>query len=492
MTIKFVVLALYILMIAVISIVTMRKSLSLNEFLLGGRNIGPWMSALSYGTSYFSAVVIVGYAGKFGVDYGISASLIGIGNALIGSLFAWTVLAKQVRNMGEKLHVTTLPSFFEKRYASKGMKIFSSLVIFVLLIPYSASVYKGLGNVFEAIMGIDYTICVIAIALLASLYLCFGGYKATAITDFIQGIIMFFGVIAIILYIINGAGGLTKGLETLGQTGHYASFFPKGDNLSFLWANILLTSVGVLALPQMVHKFFAIQSPNATKRAAIISTVFALVISGGIYFAGGMSRAILPTIQTEHGMNALQAVEQGIMSTDMIMPTILTDQTVVCIPDALQGLFVVLLLSASISTLTALVLCSSSVITVDLLGSFIRYKSQKKEVFTMRTLCFLFVILSLVINFLLQDTPIVLLMSLSWGTIAGGFLAPFVYGLFWKKATKRASYLAMILGAGVAFFCPLIFGMVHAPMFGVIGMAIGMVVLPLCTLIDKKESNITQ
>jgi Na+/proline symporter len=213
---KILVLVAYAVMMIVVIFFTAKKNLSLNGFLLGGRSVGPWMSAFSYGASYFSAVIIVGYAGSIGWRAGFSAVWLGIGNALIGSLLAWSLLAKPTRRMGEKLQVGTLPGFFEKRYNSKALKIIASLMIFVFLLPYSASVYKGLGNMFTKAFGFDYTWCVIGIALLASVYLFAGGYKATAITDFIQGLIMLVGITAIVVYIVRAAGGVTEGLNLLG------------------------------------------------------------------------------------------------------------------------------------------------------------------------------------------------------------------------------------------------------------------------------------
>jgi len=476
-------------MIVTVLLVTAKKSLSLNEFLLGGRNVGPWMSALSYGASYFSAVIIVGYAGSMGWQFGIAAAWAGIGNAVIGSLLAWALLAKPVRRMGEKLDVGTIPGFFEKRYNAKWMKLAASVIIFIFLIPYSASVYKGLGTMFRMALGIDYTWCVIGIALLASLYLFAGGYKATAITDFIQGIIMIVGVVLIIAYIINGAGGLQKGLEELGKLegGTYGSMAITKENATPLLSNVLLTSLGVLGLPQMLHKFFAIKDIKSVKRATVISTTFALIIAGGIYFAGGFSRVVLSQIPDATYGTAAAAVDAGAMVKDMIMPTMLTDQTVVGIPDALQGLFIVLLLSASISTLTALVLASASVISVDLLGSLLPKRTEKQATFTMRLLCIVFVALSLVINFLMQNTPIMQLMSLSWGVVAGSFLAPFMYGLLWRKTTRIGAWAGLITGFLVALVPPLVLGTSVAAISGVSGMLAGLVVVPIVSLMTQSS-----
>lgn len=489
---KFVVLAAYAIMMVVVIILTDKKNLSLNGFLLGGRSIGPWMSAFSYGASYFSAVIIVGYAGSTGWNVGLSAIWCGIGNAVIGSLVAWLLLAKPTRRIGERLQVGTLPSFFEKRYNSKALKIISSLIIFIFLIPYSASVYKGLGVMITKAFGFDYTWCVIGIALLSSLYLFAGGYKATAITDFIQGLIMLVGIAAVVFYVIKGAGGVGLGLELLGTPevggANMNTLWPPAGKEVWLFSNVILTSLGVLGMPQMIHKFFAIKDEKSVKRATVISTAFALIISGGAYFAGSFGRVIFSKIAAPDGSGTMAAlVNAGKMPLDQVMPTILTDTTVVGIPDAMLGLFVVLLLSASISTLTALVLSSSSVITLDLIGSIAPKMKQKTSLWTMRSLCIVFVILSLAINFLMQNTPIMSLMSLSWGTIAGAFLAPFLYGLTWRGVTKAGAYTGIICGALISLLPPLVTGnMTLAPISGAAAMLCGLIIVPVVSLLTKK------
>lgn len=485
-----VILVAYVVMMIVVIAMTARKNLSLNDFLLGGRNVGPWLSAFSYGASYFSAVIIVGYAGSTGWTNGTSAVWGGIGNAVIGSLLAWGFLAKPARMMAERLDVGTIPSFFEKRYDSKFFKIFSSLIIFVFLLPYSASVYKGLGNMFEKAYGFDYTWCVIIIALLSAVYLFAGGYKATAITDFIQGCIMLVGITTVVIYIVRAAGGISGGLAALedpaiGGVG-MSSLFPTKDKATALYSNVLLTSLGVLGMPQMIHKFFAIKDASSVKRATVISTAFAFIIAGGAYFAGSFGRVVLAKIAAPTGGTMADMVNSGAMSMDQIVPTMLTDSTVVGIPDALQGLFVVLLLSASISTLTSLVLSSSSVITLDLLGSVVPKLKQSSQTLVMRLLCVAFVVFSLVINFLLQDTPIVSLMSLSWGTIAGAFLAPYLYGLLWRGVTKTGAITGAICGALISLIPPLVTGdMSLAPLSGCAAMILGLIIVPVVSIATK-------
>ena len=274
-----------------------RHATDVNGFVLGGRNVGPWLTAFAYGTSYFSAVIFVGYAGQFGWKYGIASTWIGIGNAVLGSMLAWIVLGRRTRVMTHHLNSATMPQFFEQRFQSRGLKIGASAIIFIFLIPYTASLYNGLSRLFGMAFNIDYTVCIFVMAILTGVYVIAGGYMATAINDFIQGLIMLFGIVAVIASVLASNGGFIEALNKLAvvedaavsaQPGVFASFFGP-DPLNLLGV-VILTSLGTWGLPQMVQKFYAIKSEEAIDKGTVISTLFAVVVSGGCYFLGGFGR----------------------------------------------------------------------------------------------------------------------------------------------------------------------------------------------------------
>ncbi len=200
-----------------VGIYARRHARSVDGFVLGGRSVGPWLTAFAYGTSYFSAVVFVGYAGQFGWKYGIASTWIGIGNALIGSLLAWVVLGRRTKVMTQHLKSRTMPDFFGERYGSNALKIAASVIVFVFLIPYTASVYNGLSRLFGMAFGIPYEYCVITMAVFTAVYVILGGYMATAINDFIQGIIMLIGIVAVIVSVLSGQGGFLDAVQKLAQ-----------------------------------------------------------------------------------------------------------------------------------------------------------------------------------------------------------------------------------------------------------------------------------
>ena len=462
-----------------------RKHVSnVNDFVLGGRTVGPWLTAFAYGTSYFSAVVFVGYAGQFGYKYGLASTWIGIGNAILGSLIAWVVLGRRTRVITKHLSASTMPDFFGKRYESDALKIVASLIAFIFLIPYTASVYNGLSRLFEMAFDIPYAACVVVMAALTGVYVIIGGYMATAINDFIQGIIMIFGIVAVIAAVLNGQGGFYEAIHklseiesdvalTMGQKGAFTSFF--GPDLPNLLGVVVLTSLGTWGLPQMVHKFYAIKDEKSIKSGTIISTFFAIVVSGGCYFLGGFGRLFdSPAIYAENGS----------IVYDAIVPTMLST-----LSDLLIGIVIVLVLSASMSTLSSLVLTSSSTLTLDLLkGHVIKDMDDKKQLFIMRVLLVFFIAISVIIA-LDPPTFIAQLMGISWGALAGAFLAPFLYGLYWKGVTKAAVWASFICGVGITvanMFIKFIASPINA---GAIAMVAGLVIVPIVSLMTPKMNK---
>ncbi|MBQ8305824.1 MAG: sodium/solute symporter [Blautia sp.] len=483
MAIKVILLIAFFAVMVTVGVLSRKSAGSVDGFVLGGRNVGPWLTAFAYGTSYFSAVVFVGYAGQFGWKYGIATTWVGIGNAVLGSLMAWIILGRRTRIMTHHLTAATMPDFFGKRFDSNALRIAASAICFIFLIPYTASLYNGLSRLFGMAFDIPYTACVIMMATLTGVYVILGGYMATAINDFIQGIIMIFGIIAVILAVLNSQGGFMAAVGKLaeipsdipitqGQPGAFTSFF--GPDPVNLLGVIVLTSLGTWGLPQMVHKFYTIRNEKAVKTGTVISTVFAIIIAGGCYFLGGFGRLFdNPSIYTEKGI-----------AYDAIIPSMLST-----LPDILIGVVVILVLSASMSTLSSLVLTSSSTLTLDFIkGNIVKDLNEKKQLLIMRILIVFFIVISVVLA-LNPPTFIAQLMGISWGALAGAFLAPFLYGLFWKKTTKAAVWASFIVGVGITvlnMFIKFIASPINA---GAAAMIAGLIVVPVVSLITPSQDK---
>ena len=454
-----------------------KHATNVSGFVLGGRSAGPWLTAFAFGTSYFSAVIFVGYAGQFGWNFGLASTWAGLGNAFIGSLLAWNVLGRRTRIMTQYLDAKTMPDFFGKRFNSVPLKVAASVIVFIFLIPYTASLYNGLSSLFGLVFDIPYWVVILVMAILTGFYVIFGGYMATAINDFIQGIIMLFGICAVIGAVLVDNGGLLKATQKLsavpseGWTGGAFTSFLGPDPLALLFV-VILTSLGTWGLPQMVGKFYAIKDEKSINTGTVISTLFAIVISGGCYFLGGFGRLFdAPELHDEAGN----------MIFDGIIPHMLST-----LPDILIGIVVVLVLSASMSTLASLVLTSSSTLTLDFLkDNVMKDMSEKKQVRTMQVMVVFFIVLSVVIA---MDPPtfIAQLMGISWGALAGAFLAPFMYGLYWKGVTRAAVWASFAAGVGITVL-NLFFHFIASPInAGAIAMVAGLIVVPVVSVLTPK------
>ncbi len=467
-----------------------RHATNVEGFVLGGRAVGPWLTAFAFGTSYFSAVIFVGYAGQFGWNFGLASTWIGLGNAFIGSLLAWVILGKRTRVMTQAIGSRTMPDFFEKRYGSRALKTVGSVIVFIFLIPYTASLYNGLSSLFNIAFDIPYWVCILVMAVLTGVYVIFGGYMATAINDFIQGIIMLVGIVTVVLAVLMQNSGLVGSVDALASTAgeKYTSLL--GPDPISLVTVVLLTSLGTWGLPQMVGKFYAIKDDKAVTKGAVISTVFAVIVAGGCYFLGGFGRLFV---------NVAPDGVKPVGGFDGVVPTMLSGLAPMVI-----AIVIVLVLSASMSTLSSLVLTSASTLTLDVFVPAAKKEvGEKKRVGIMRILIVFFILLSAAIAIVKDSIPgltfIAQMMGISWGALAGAFLAPFLYGLYWKKTTRASVWVSFGFGVGIMLVQlalsltgnipasgPIHFVFQNSLYTGVIAMLGGLVIVPIVSLLTGK------
>ena len=498
MLVKCILLILFFAVMIGVGVYCRRTASDVQGFVLGGRNVGSWLTAFAFGTSYFSAVIFVGYAGQFGWKYGLAATWIGLGNALIGSLLAWRILGRRTRLMTQHLQSATMPDFFGKRFFSNPLKVAASVIVFIFLIPYTASLYNGLSRLFSMAFHVDYVWCVLGMAVLTGIYVVVGGYMATAVNDFIQGLIMLVGICAVIASVLNGNGGFTAAVESLSQissesapalNGAFVSFL--GPQPIYLLGVVMLTSLGTWGLPQMVGKFYAIRNEAAIRKGTFISTFFAIIVAGGCYFLGGFGRL--------YG-GSIEYTAAGTPVYDSIVPSMLAT-----LPDLMIGVVIILVLSASMSTLSSLVLTSGSTLTLDIIDPAMAKARQGKQMtdrtqlLSIRLLVLFFIIVSSVIAIVQAKSSVTFiaqLMGISWGALAGAFLAPFLYGLYWKRTTSASVWASFIVGVGVmcgcmcctftgkTFISPYFTSPINA---GMLAMLLGLVVVPIVSLCSRQN-----
>lgn len=442
----------------------MRRTTTLGEFFLGGRSIGPWISAFAYGTTYFSAVVFIGFAGKIGWGFGLNALWIVVGNSFFGALLAWLVLGKRTRRMTQNLDVMTMPEFLQERYGGKYMKLVTATIVFTFLLPYSASVFKGLGHLFEANFNISYDVALLIMIAITGIYLVMGGYFAVTLADFVQGMIMIVGSILMVTVLVGKGGGLSNMLSVIGDKfPQHVPDFP-ASNYIMLGALVFMTSFGTWGMPQMVQKFYAVKNESVIVKAAIATTIFSLIITFAAYFTGVMSHFFYDAVPCVNGIPAF----------DRIVPGLLTAH----LPEWLMAIILLLVLSASMSTLSSLVLVSSSSVAIDMYKGHINPEiSKENSLAMMRFLSGVFIVISYFIA-RYEFAIIVTLMSLSWGVIAGSFMAPYVYGLFWKRTTRAGAAAGMLTGLGLGIALFFVLGPARSPIASCIAMIVPFFVVP--------------
>ncbi len=469
MTAKIMVITAYALMIIVIGILGLRKTKSFSDFFLGGRNVGPIMTAFTYGTAYFSAVLFIGFAGKIGWGFGYSGLWIALGNALVGVLGVWWFLGWRIKKMSVEYKVSTMGEYLEKRYRSRFLRFFGAVCIFVFLIPYSAAVFIGLSYLFRSNFNLEFTIALGFMGIFTAIYLVLGGYKSMTMIDVIFGLIMIVGVVVLMVFTVDKGSGLaamTADLKSI-EPKLTAAVGPPG-----LWpliSLVVLTSLAPFAMPQLIQKFYAVRDKKAIRIGMVASTLFAVLIGGSAYFIGSTTRLFLSP------ESAPRAFHEGRPVFDVLMPELLSKT----IPHSLSVIILLLILSASMSTLAALVLISSSAVVKDLVAGFIkRDVADAAQMRLMRWMSGFFILTSVVFAYF-RPASIVAILGISWGAIGAVFLGPFIWGLFTEWVTAAGAIGASMLG--LAACLGLYAAKVPSPEAGTVGMMISLLFPPLLT-----------
>jgi SSS family solute:Na+ symporter len=473
MFLKISVISAYVLMIVIIGILRSKKTTSFNEFFLGGGNVGPWMTAFTYGATYFSAVVFIGFAGKVGWQFGYSGLWIAAGNSFLGVLAVWWLLGDRIKKMSQEYGVATMAEYFEKRYQSKFLKVFSSATIFVFFIPYSAAVFIGLSYLFKLNFNTEYWHALVFMGLFTAVYMILGGYNSMAMIDVAFSALMIFGSGVVLFSVMGKTGGLAAATTQLAAIDPKLTAAVGPPGLWPLFCLVFLTSVAPFAMPQLVQKFYAVKDNKAIRLGMWISTAFAVFFLSVAYFSGSLSRLFLTP------QNAPAAFANGKPVFDTLVPEML----IRIIPGPLSVFILLLVLAASMSTLAALVLISSSALTKDLYAGFINKDvSDRTMIRMMRWLSAFFIVLSVIFAYY-RPASIVSILGISWGAIGSVFLGPFVWGLLSKKVNRFGAIMSSVLGLSVCLF--LYFTGTSSPEAGTIGMLVSLAANPIVSLFGR-------
>lgn len=474
MTVYVLVLVVYLGALAAIGVVLSGRSRSAGDFAIGGRGVGPWVTALSFVAAYYSSVVIIG-GGAFGYKYGLATLWVGAGNVLVGTTLAWIVLGRRVRRFTENLDAVTMPGFFAGRYGSGPVRIFSAAATGLFLIIYNVSVLKGMANTFEVLMELPYWAGVLISGLVILFYTAVGGYLAVVWTSMVQALVMIAALTLLTFMSLQKVGGMGALVDKLGTVDPGLVATPGVWGWAGLISFTLIVSLGTWGMPQLVVRFYSIKSATMLRMGTVIVTIGASVALLP-YFAGAVARAVLEK-------------PLGPDEADQAIPEL----TQLVLNDWGGALFLAGVVAAGMSTFAGvLIIISSSMVRDVWIRGLGRDLSPAAELTANRVMSLAVGVVSLLIA-LKPPALVLVLTAFSWAVIASTNLWPLLFGVYWRRTSPRATLASMIAGVasaliwqawphlGLPTLPPSVAG-IHG---FVVGTSVGLVVIVVGTLLGR-------
>lgn len=441
---------------------TRRKVKSAEGFAIGGRSIGPWVTALSFVAAYFSSVVIIG-GGAFGYRFGMATVWIAAANVLIGAFLAWVLLGKRIRVQSQRLGAVTISELFHRRYQSRAVGVFSAAVIAVFLIVYNLSVLKGMANTLEGMIQIPYWAGVVLAGAVMIFYVALGGYFAVVWTGFIQAWFMLLGLLLLLRYTLMKLGGFTGIHDRLASIDSGYVGTPGVWGWAGLISFAMIVSLGVWGMPQLMIRFYSIKDTRVLRSGTVLATIGACMALIP-YFVGAASRIELPDLRTP----------------DLAIPTL----TQRFLPPWAAAVFLSGVMAAGMSTFSGvLIIISTSAVRDVWVQGLRRHLSDAAEVRAGRYVALTVGVVA-VLMALKPPALILVLTAFSWAVIASVTLWPLLLGLYWRRTNARAVLPAMVTGATSALVWSAVKnpGGVHGFM---VGTGLSLAVLVVGTLIGR-------
>ncbi|WAA12509.1 sodium/pantothenate symporter [Fervidibacillus halotolerans] len=421
-----------------------KKHVFLNEYFLGSREIGGYILAMTMMATYGSASSFIGGPGV-AYSKGLGWVLLSMAQLPAG-YFVLMVLGKKFAIVARKYEAITLNDFLKARYRSTTVGIIGALSIIIFLFSAMAAQWVGGARLIESITGISYNSALFIFALAVLIYVVIGGFRAVAVTDAIQGSIMFVGTILLLIATIIAGGGIGNIMADLtAENPNLVSPFGAEGDLTPLYVSSfwILVGVGVVGLPQVTVRAMSYKNAKAMHRAIIYSTIFVGFIMLGMHLIGAFARSIIP----------------GIEVGDTVMPTIAME----VLPPVLAGLVLTAPMAAIMSTVDSLLILVSSAVVKDVYISFINPNASEKK---MKNVSFFVTAILGIIVFLISLSPpnfLIWLNLFAFGGLESAFIWPVIFGLYWKGGNKYGAIASMIVGVGsyIMFhtFYPNAFGM---------------------------------
>ncbi|MFA9389160.1 MAG: sodium:solute symporter [Prolixibacteraceae bacterium] len=472
----------YLLALTYLGFKGFKQTKSTKDYLLAGRDIHPFVMAISYGATFISSSAIIGFGGV-AANFGMGLIWLTFLNMSVGVIIAFIFFGRKTRKIGKRLDAHTFPEFLGKRFGSKAIQIFAGAVIFIAMPLYAAVVLKGGAVFIEEIFEIDYNIALFVFALIIAAYVIAGGLRGVMYTDALQGTIMFVSMFFLLIWTYKVIGmGFSEAnqhlsemvslvpdkLKSIGHTG-WTSMPTFGSPwwYTLVTTIVLGVGIGVLAQPQLVVRFMTVKSDKELNRAVLIGTLFIVATTGIIFTVGAVSNIFF--MQTE-GKIAIAAVND----IDRIIPVFVK----AAMPAWFSALFMLTILSASMSTLSSQFHAMGSSISRDVIGTISKKQSDNNLISRLGVA--LAILISYVICYTLSMGVIARGTAIFFGICAATFLPAYFCSLYWKKVTKQAALWSMVSGFGVSLIALLF---LHAKEASVLG---------ICSAIFDKPVLITK
>ena len=420
------VLTLYMLLLVGIGMIASRRMRNSEDFYLGGRSVGPWVTSLSFVAAYFSSVVIIG-GGGFGYRFGMSTIWIAASNVLVGIALVWMILGRRIRLFTARLGTMTVPGFIAERFKAKEARVLAAVVITLFLIIYNVSILKGMGHAFEGLMGIPYMWAVLLSGVIIILYVSLGGYLAVVWTGFFQAWVMGLGLILLTFAALKAVGGLTAANVALQAMDPGLVNTPGEWGWAGLISYGMIVSFGVWGMPQLMVRFYSIKAVSVLRVGTVVATI-------------GGSMAVLPFL---NGAIA-RVLHPELANADLAIPTL----TKAVLSPWGGAIFLAGVVAAGMSTFASVLIITSGAVVRDVVQKGLgREITERQVVRYSRLVSALVGAVSLAIA-LRPPALVLVLMAFSWAAIASTCLWPMLFGLYWKRATRWGVLASM--GGGLA------------------------------------------
>lgn len=432
-----------------------KRTKSSEDYLLGGRSMNPIIMSLSYGATFISASAIVGFGGV-AAAFGMGIQWLAMLNILVGVIIAFIFFGRKTRRLGERLNAGSFPQLLGKHYNSKGIQMFVAALIFICMPLYAAVVLKGGAVFIEQIFKIDFNIALLIFTLIIAGYVIAGGMKGVMYTDALQAVIMFVCMFFLLFSVYKVLGmnfveantELTKldtlvpeSYQTLGHQGWTRMpVFNSPQWYTLVTSLILGVGIGCLAQPQLVVRFMTVKSTKQLNQGVLVGSVFLLITVGVIYHAGALSNLFF--YKTEG-----KVATELIPDIDKIIPYFIDK----ALPAGFTAIFMLCILSASMSTLSSQFHTMGAAVGADIYSQIRRGKKRDKTAIT-RAGVLVSILISYIVCYTLEAGVIAKGTSIFMALCACTFLPSYFCALYWKKATKQGAFASMLVGSFICLF----------------------------------------